>query len=190
MGKMMNYANKSRPIIKRTSIWQYLLLLSVLVSSVVYALPNVYGHDPSIAISLHKSSDMFPPTTKKNIQELLDTHKIVVKSAGVDNGRYLVRFHDVDTQFKAFDVLKNKLPNSHSLTYVLASRSPDWLSAIGASPMQLGLDLQGGIHLLYEVDMEEALNKAEERYMGEYRLTMQNADIRYKNIEHFNDPRH
>ena len=38
--------------------------------------------------------------------------------------------------------------------------SPEWLQALGAMPMYLGLDLRGGVHFLLQVDMEAALNKA------------------------------
>ena len=184
----MNNANRSRTPAKRFSAWNYVLLLLVLVSSVVYALPNAYSNDPSLLISNNTPGAVMEPGIQQQVLALLDTQEISPKSTEVQNDRLLVRLNDVDTQFKAYDALVDKLPDSYSVTYFLASRSPQWLESIGASPMRLGLDLQGGIHLLYEVDMEAALNKAEERYMAEAKLVLQNADIRYQHIEPFKTP--
>jgi preprotein translocase subunit SecD len=182
----MYKTTRSRSHLKRYSVWNYVLLLLVLVSSVVYALPNVYGNDPSILISTAKPNVEIQTDTQQFIRTLLGTEAITVKSSLVDNDRLLIRFNDVNTQFKAYDLIKSKLPNSHTVSYLLASRSPHWLSAIGAFPMKLGLDLQGGVHLLYEVDMEEAINKAEERYIAEYQFALRKEAIRYKKVNHFN----
>ena len=39
---------------------------------------------------------------------------------------------------------------------------PGWLRAIGANAMPLGLDLQGGVHFLMEVDQKAALDKMQQ----------------------------
>lgn len=181
---MTNTTRSCTPV-KRFSAWNYVLLVLVLVSSVVYALPNVYGNDPSLVISNSAAGKQSEPEIGQQVLALLDSREIRAKSMEVEKGRLLVRLNSVDAQFKAYDTLKGQLPTSYSVTYSLASRSPQWFASIGASPMHLGLDLQGGIHLLYDVDMEAAIIKAQERYMAESRLVLSNANIHYQNIEHF-----
>ena len=39
----------------RFKAWQFLLLMLVTVLSLIYALPNLYGEDPSVQISLNSS---------------------------------------------------------------------------------------------------------------------------------------
>ena len=54
---------------------------------------------------------------------------------------------------RARDVLTEALPN-HVVALTLAPRTPGWLKALGLEPMLLGLDLRGGVHFLYQVDLD------------------------------------
>ncbi|MDZ7735303.1 MAG: hypothetical protein U5P41_03550 [Gammaproteobacteria bacterium] len=49
-------------------------------------------------------------------------------------------------------------------------------------PMFLGLDLRGGVHFLLEVDMEAAVQKAEERYISDIRGLLREERVRYKSV--------
>lgn len=122
---------------------------------------------------------------QQQILRSLDTQGLSIKSSESENNKFLIRFHDVDSQFTAYDILSNSLPKSYRISYMLASQSPDWVQSIGATPMRLGLDLQGGVHLLYEVDMVQAVNKAMERYINEFRQILQNAQIRHENLVYY-----
>jgi preprotein translocase subunit SecD len=64
----------------------------------------------------------------------------------------------------------------------LASTVPDWLTAIGAQPMRLGLDLQGGVHFLMEVDEKAALEKRENGFIEDIRSTLRDESIRYQGV--------
>ena len=50
------------------------------------------------------------------------------------------------------------------VTLNLAPTTPEWLSAWGAKPMELGLDLCGGVHFKLEVDTEAAIKQRREFY--------------------------
>ena len=76
--------------------------------------------------------------------------------------KLLIRFADTDTQLKARDVIKVTLgDDDYTVALNIASRTPRWLTALGAYPMKLGLDLRGGVRFLLEVDAN-ALLKARE----------------------------
>jgi len=185
----MNNTNLTRTPLKRFSPWNYVVLLSVFISSVVYALPNLYGNDPSLVISSRKGDITADMRMQQGVLHLLDINLIGVKSHETRDDSWIIRFDNVDTQFRAFGLVTKEIPKTYAVSYTLASRSPEWLQSIGATPMQLGLDLQGGIHLLYEVDMEAAIAKAEERYIDEIKVALQEKNIRYRNIEPFKSDR-
>ena len=66
-------------------------------------------------------------------------------------------------QSSARDVLTKALPN-HVVALTLSPRTPGWLKALGLEPMLLGLDLRGGVHFLYEVDLDTAVGQYLETY--------------------------
>ena len=67
----MNNHRRRRAGARHFSFWNYLLLLLVLVSSVVYALPNVYGNDPSLVIASSQQPVSAQLATQHDILELL-----------------------------------------------------------------------------------------------------------------------
>jgi preprotein translocase subunit SecD len=64
----------------------------------------------------------------------------------------------------------------------LLSRSPQWLSALNAAPMYLGLDLRGGVHFMLQVDMPAALTKKAESLSGDIRTSMREKNLRHGGI--------
>ena len=93
-----------------------------------------------------------------------------------------MRFADPDTQLKAKDVLQAKLGDNYIVALNLLSSSPQWLTAIGALPMYLGLDLRGGVHFLLQVDMKAALDKAADRYTTDIRSLLREKKIQYAGV--------
>ncbi|HEY4139473.1 MAG TPA: protein translocase subunit SecD, partial [Casimicrobiaceae bacterium] len=98
-----------------------------------------------------------------------------------------VRFSDTDTQLKALDLIEKSLnPDASNPGYVVALNlvpaSPAWLSALGAKPMYLGLDLRGGVHFLLQVDMKAALDKAADRYLTDIRSLLREKKVLYSGI--------
>jgi len=64
----------------------------------------------------------------------------------------------------------------------LLSRSPQWLSALNAAPMYLGLDLRGGVHFMLQVDMPSALTKKAESLAGDLRSALREKSLRHAGI--------
>jgi preprotein translocase subunit SecD len=79
-------------------------------------------------------------------------------------------------------VLQAKLGDNYIVALNLISASPQWLTAIGALPMYLGLDLRGGVHFLLQVDMKAALDKAADRYTTDIRSLMREKKVQYAGI--------
>jgi preprotein translocase subunit SecD len=60
---------------------------------------------------------------------------------------------------------------------------PDWLEKIGAKPMLLGLDLQGGVHFLMEVDQKAALEKRLDATAEDLRVLLRDNRVAYESVE-------
>jgi preprotein translocase subunit SecD len=165
----------------RFPVWKNLLILIVFVIGCIYALPNLFGDDPSVQVSSTRTTKLEQEQISQ-IEESLKNAGIAIKLLETKEDRALIRLHSLDDQLKASDLLKAKLGNGYNIALNLAPDTPDWLRAIGAEPMYLGLDLRGGVHFLLEVDMAAAINTAEERYAGDIRAALRQKKIRYVSI--------
>jgi preprotein translocase subunit SecD len=58
-----------------------------------------------------------------------------------------------------------------------------WAKYFPSSPVRLGLDLQGGLHLMLEVDTEKAVETAVDQAMADAASLMKDAKIRYSDVE-------
>ncbi|MBT3308714.1 MAG: protein translocase subunit SecD [Gammaproteobacteria bacterium] len=162
-------------------LWKYLLLAMVLLLAATYALPNLYGEDPAVQISLSERGTM-PSDTPARITTLLEQQSIAYKSVAQEGDKLLARFHNTADQLVGMEAIRQKLGNGYITALNLAQTTPAWLRSLGGEPMYLGLDLRGGVHFLMEVDMDAATVKAEERYVSDLRVILRKEKIRYKRI--------
>ncbi|MDQ7090629.1 MAG: protein translocase subunit SecD [Methylococcales bacterium] len=162
-------------------LWKNLIILIVFVVGIIYALPNLFGNDPSVQLA--------SSATTKLEQKQADIIKAELDKAGLNlkefefkNNKVLVRFNNTDDQLNASDLLKAKMGNDITVALNLAPATPTWLRALNASPMYLGLDLRGGVHFLLEVDMDAAVKQAEERYNLDVKAALRSHKIRYQSV--------
>jgi preprotein translocase subunit SecD len=161
--------------------WKYLLILASFVASIVYALPSLYGEDPSVQVSTARNS-VLEDTLLGLVETKLDEAGIKVKAAEETADRLLIRFTNTDDQLVAADLIRETLGSDYIVALNLAPSTPSWLQSINALPMYLGLDLRGGVHFLMEVDMDAAIQKALERYSSDLRTVLRQAKLRYISI--------
>ena len=161
-----------------------MLLATVLLMGALYALPNLFGSDPAVQVS-GRDADL-------SAQDITRLSKILADGGFVDPeireepNRFLALFSSEDEQIRARDVIAAELdPNEFITTLNLEPASPKWLRGI-AQPMNLGLDLRGGVHFLMEVDMDSAINSAEERYVPAWKRDVRAEKIRGTSISHDN----
>ncbi len=161
--------------------WKYLLILTLLVVGIFYALPNLYGKDPAIQISAARGTDL-ADTIPGLVQTKLGDGNISEKSVEAGDKSLLIRFADTGDQLAAADLLKEALGPEYIVALNLAPSTPAWLQAINALPMYLGLDLRGGVHFLMEVDMDQAIGTAMKRYASDLRGVLRKEKVRYLSI--------
>jgi len=180
------FESRQKVISNQYPAWKYLLLLIVLVLGVVYAAPNIFGDDPAVQVSPAKSVQ-FDASTEKLVTQTLQKANLDPKSTVYQNGQFLIRFHNTDTQMKARSALKEAMGRQAVVALNLAPATPDFLRSIGGEPMYLGLDLRGGVHFLMDVDMEAAVQKTYNRYVDEVKGAFREARIRYSGVTYETD---
>jgi len=173
-------------VLNQTPIWKYFLVVFVLGMCTLYALPNLYGEDHAVQISSGRNTtvtEQMIPTVEASLQQA----KITYKAVELNDQRLLVRLNDSDTQLVAVEHLRNAYSDDYLVAMNLAPDTPDWLEAVNAEPMKLGLDLRGGIHFLMEVDMKSAVSKAFEDTIGDFQTQLREEKIRYRSVRQVGD---
>jgi preprotein translocase subunit SecD len=156
--------------------WKYALVFIVLLFSVLYFTPNLFPHDAAVQISANRGG-VIDAALDTRIKELLKTHHITAKSVAIEKNALMIRLHNSDEQIKVADLVRPELGSGYTVALNLANTVPEWLSKVGAKPMTLGLDLQGGVHFLMQVDQKTALDKRENAYVDEIRGVLRDKDF-------------
>jgi preprotein translocase subunit SecD len=162
--------------------WKYALALVLLLLSALYALPNVFPQDPSVQVTANRGGKI-DAALRTRVTDVLAKSGVAPKEVEVTKDNLLIRFNNPDQQVKAADVLRDPLGNDYVVALNLASSAPEWLAAIGAKPMLLGLDLQGGVHFMMQVDQQAALDKRLDALAEDVRVQLRDAGVRYESVE-------
>lgn len=167
-------------------LWKNLLVAAVIAIAVLFALPNLYDDDFAVQVSSGRYGNVDLELMAK-VESALKAESIEYKQAELEAERLLVRFADADTQLKAKEIINNTVEGDYIIALNLAPTTPAWLAGIGGEPMNLGLDLRGGVHFLMEVDMDAAVKKALNTYGSELKVLLRDEKIRYKQIQVIDD---
>jgi len=162
--------------------WKYFLILLVLGLGVLYALPNVYQKDPSVQITANRSGQL-DDALRTRVKDELARAGVTPRSVEIEGDNLMVRLPNLDAQSKANNALRTTLGENYTVALNLASTVPDWLERLGGKPMVLGLDLQGGVHFVMQVDQKAALEKRVDAYAEDIRVSLRDAKISYQSVE-------
>jgi len=98
-------------MINRYSLWKYVLIAAVLVVGMIYALPNLYGEDPAVQVSVR--SGELSPAVAGEVEATLRTAGIAYRDVQLQDGRLLVRFTNTEDQLAAQDRITASLNRNH-----------------------------------------------------------------------------
>ena len=163
--------------------WKYALVVVVLLLGILYGVPNLFVQQPAVQVSANRGATV-DQALKERVQGILEKDKIAFQSVDLDNEHLLVRLPvgASDDQNKALEAMKADLGEQYVVAPNLASTVPAWMRAIGAREMPKGLDLQGGVHFLMEVDDKDVLEKQLQRYSDDIRSALRDKNIRYQSV--------
>ncbi len=169
-------------MLNKYPLWKYLMVLFVLFIGFLYALPNIYGKDPAIQVSALRNAEVTLSVLDK-VRNALAEKGITPKAAGIENQQILIRLATLEEQSTGNEVIKETLGKNFVVAPNLASAAPEWLASIGGSPLNLGLDLRGGVHFLLEVDMNSAIEKSVDQAKSDFRNGLRREKVRYRSVK-------
>ena len=159
------------------SIYQYLLILFVLVLGFTYALPNLYPTQPSIQVAYTDSGKSADQMLLNELENILENNQVDYEELFLREGKIVIKFSTLDQQLESKTILQNKLLDKVIIALNLEPTTPDWLKSLGGKPVKLGLDLSGGVHFLLEVDIDTAQQGRLELLLDTYRKTFKEDKI-------------
>ncbi len=163
--------------------WKYALVVVVLLFGVLYGIPNLYVQQPAVQISANRGATI-DEALREQTQGALEKARIPFESIELGANHLLVRLPigDTEEQARAQELLKEDLGERYIVALNLASTVPAWMRAIGGREMPKGLDLQGGVHFLMQVDDKDVMDKQLQRYSDDIRSSLRDKNIRYQSV--------
>ena len=167
-------------MLNKYPLWKNLMVLFMVVFSAIYAAPNFYPPDPAIQIS--HDDGVLDKAALDKATAALTADGIEWFDAEIEsNGVALIRLRDQNLQSRAQQLVNLALPQQQYIVALnLAPNTPAWLESLGGSPMPFGLDLQGGVHFLMEVDTDAAVSKQLDDTVASMRNVLREERIRYR----------
>ncbi|MGA2187006.1 MAG: protein translocase subunit SecD, partial [Steroidobacteraceae bacterium] len=161
--------------------WKIALVAIALVAGILLALPNLFGEES--ALQLARDRAVVTPGDRTGVEQLLKDKGVAPDGAFLDQGRLTLRFGSKQDQLKARDLIAEARPNQFTIALSQASRVPDWMRGLGLSPLKLGLDLRGGVYLVYQVDVAGAVKQDLDRHEQDFRASLRGARVPYQDVQ-------
>ena len=181
--------------------WKNWLVVIVIALGIIFALPNLFGEDPAIQfkaknnieiveLDANATQDESSIGLENTVSGVADQVRAVLKAADIEpreienkNGELIIRMASVEDQLKAIDVIRPNFKDGYNAALAFAARSPNWMKALGLGTVGLGLDLRGGVHFLYEVDLDSFIKTEFEKYEASARTQLRKNKIRSETIK-------
>jgi preprotein translocase subunit SecD len=176
----------------RYPVWKYILIAVALLLGLLYTAPNYFGESPALQVTTGKSTVKVNSDTATQVAEALKRDGIpaaMVKLEGSENSTSVwARFANPDAQFKAKLALERDLNRDpadpdYIVTVNLVKNTPAWMEALRAKPMNLGLDLRGGVHFLLQVDAKATLETRMKGIQASARSLLREKNVRHAGID-------
>jgi preprotein translocase subunit SecD len=163
------------------STWKYVVAALIIALSAFYSLPNLYPKDPAVQIAANRGG-VVDDSLVLRARGLLDKGGVEAKAVAIEGDSLIVRLPNADQQTKAADALRAELGDDYTVALNLASTVPGWLEVTGARQMSMGLDLQGGVHFLLEVDQKAAIEKRTNGFADEIATVLRDGKFAYTSV--------
>ena len=162
-------------------LWKNIMVFVVIILGVWFALPNFYGEDPAVVIA-KENGLAFSQLETSDIEEYLQEINSGYKSIKRQEKQILIRYDQVEEQLSGSDSMRAYMGRSATVALTFAPRTPNWISRFGLKPMSLGLDLRGGVHFKFQVDLDSAIEQRLNQYIADINKALIDKRIR-RNIK-------
>ena len=127
-------------------------------------MPNFYPTKPALQVAFGASASVLNKNIAQEIASELESKEIGFEKIELNENSLKIIFNDVEDQLAGRRALAEYSDGDFIIALNSEPSTPEWLRSIGGKPVNLGLDLAGGIHFLLEVDTERY---SEERLSSE-----------------------
>jgi preprotein translocase subunit SecD len=158
--------------------WKYAIVAVVMVLALLIAAPNFFGEDLALQVARRDRAAVDEAATK-SIADALATRGITVKRSFVDGTNAMLLFDEVNQQLAARDAVNEVFVKDYVSALARAPRAPGFFRSLGLRPMPLGLDLRGGLSLLYQVDVNGAIAQLVDSYDQDFRRALTTSKIAF-----------
>lgn len=160
--------------------WKIALVAIALALGIFLAVPNLFGEENALQLARDRAAVL--EADRSSVERILKDKGVTPSGAFLDQGRLTLRFSSKQDQLKARDLIAEARPNQFTIALSQASRVPEWMRNLGLSPLKLGLDLRGGVYLVYQVDVQGAVKQLLDRYEQDFRASLRNARVPYQDV--------
>ena len=160
--------------------WKIALVAIVLVIGIFLALPNLFGEESALQLAADRAA--VTDADRSAVVQILKDKSVAPSGVFLEQGRLTLRFSSTQDQLKARDVIAEARPNQFTIALSQASRVPSWMHNMGLNPVKLGLDLRGGVYLVYQVDIKGAVKQLLDRDEQDFRSSLRNARVAYQDV--------
>ena len=160
--------------------WKIALVAVVLLIAVFLALPNLFGEQSALQLARDRAAVV--ESDRVAVANLLKAKGVPLAGSFIEQGRLTLRFATPQDQKRAQEVISAGMPNVYTIALSSASRVPDWMRNLGLTPIKLGLDLRGGVYLVYQVDVKAAVKQELDLYEQDFRASLRNAHVPYEDV--------
>ncbi|MFL6658638.1 MAG: protein translocase subunit SecD [Massilia sp.] len=177
----------------RYPVWKYVLIVVALLFGALYTAPNYFVESPALQVTTSKTQLKINRDTAARVADVLSKAGIPTDGVAVEGegstASVRARFVNTDQQFKAKLALEKALNappgdvDDYIVTVNLVKNTPSWMQAIFARPMNLGLDLRGGVHFLMQVDVAATLENKIKGIPATLRSQFRDKKIYHSGIE-------
>jgi preprotein translocase subunit SecD len=161
--------------------WKIALVAIVLTIGIFFAVPNLFGEENALQLARDRAAVL--DSDRAAVEQILKDKGVTPTGAFLDQGRFTLRFGSKQDQLKARDVIAEARPNQFTIALSQASRVPEWMRNLGLTPLKLGLDLRGGVYLVYQVDIQGAVKQLLDRHEQDFRASLRNARVVYQDVQ-------
>jgi len=159
--------------------WLNTLVVVIVLAGCLLALPNIYGSVPAVQIA-DNNGVAFDAARLQEYVETVEAIGVTPEAAYIKDGRAVLRFEEDVDLAAVGEKLKDRYGRTASIAQTLAPQLPEWVRDLGLSPMSLGLDLRGGVYVLLEVDMKQAVASRLQSYEQDFSDRLRTAKIRHR----------
>ncbi|WMS92223.1 protein translocase subunit SecD [Pseudoalteromonas sp. HL-AS1] len=154
---MLSFKKDKKPSTAKFKL-SYIAMLIVLVLLAISALPNLYPNKSWLHISAvpHSETQSLPST--KTLVTFLNNQGLEVDQGLDKQSTINVLLNEPTKSAQAQAAIKAQYPNTQ-VKIVEHATSPTWLQDFGLSPIKLGLDLNGGVLFVLDVDLDKAVDE-------------------------------